>query len=113
MNTATKLTNEQMKNEPLKEGAVAKAIEKQTAKLPSDTFLWLAIGSMAVSAALQISGRKQESNFVGQWAPTFLVLGIYNKLVKLHGSDKQDTGEEEEMDSDFNDEEQQYTADNY
>jgi len=24
---------------------------------------------------------------VGQWAPTFLVLGIYNKLVKQLGSD--------------------------
>ena len=25
--------------------------------------------------------------FVGQWAPTFLILGLYNKLVKLLGSD--------------------------
>ena len=25
--------------------------------------------------------------FVGQWAAPFLILGIYNKLVKLHGSD--------------------------
>jgi len=24
---------------------------------------------------------------VGQWAPTLLILGIYNKMVKLHGSD--------------------------
>jgi hypothetical protein len=28
---------------------------------------------------------------VGQWAPTLLVLGIYNKLVKQHGSDFTDT----------------------
>jgi hypothetical protein len=35
------------------EGQVAKAIEEQTAKLPSDTFLWMAIGSMAVSASMQ------------------------------------------------------------
>jgi hypothetical protein len=27
------------------------------------------------------------SNFVGQWVPTFLIFGLYNKLVKLHGSD--------------------------
>jgi hypothetical protein len=26
--------------------------------------------------------------FVGHWAPTFLLLGIYNKLVKLLGSDR-------------------------
>ena len=33
-----------------KEGPVAKAIEDQTAKLPSDAFLWIAIGAIAVSA---------------------------------------------------------------
>ncbi|TWT97446.1 hypothetical protein Pla100_26000 [Neorhodopirellula pilleata] len=30
---------------------------------------------------------KQKALFVGNWAPTFLLLGIYNKMVKLHGSD--------------------------
>jgi hypothetical protein len=70
------------------EGPVAKAIERQTAKLPSDTFLWLAFGSIAASATLQVLGQKQTSNFVGQWAPTFLILGLYNKLVKVAGSDK-------------------------
>jgi hypothetical protein len=69
------------------EGAVAKTIEQQTAKLPSDTFLWIAGGSIAVSLALKILGRDHESLFVGQWAPTFLILGLYNKLVKLMGSD--------------------------
>lgn len=69
------------------EGKVAKAIEAQTAKLPSDAFLWAAIGSMAVSATLHIMGNRQNSVFVGQWAPTFLILGLYNKLVKQLGSD--------------------------
>jgi hypothetical protein len=72
------------------EGKVAKTIEQQTAKLPSDTFLWLAVGSMAVSAAMQMLGNKHVSLFVGQWAPSFLLLGIYNKLVKQHGSDFSD-----------------------
>ena len=70
------------------EGEVAKAIEEQTAKLPSDTFLWLAVGSMAVSATLQMMGNKNVSLFVGQWAPTFLIFGLYNKLVKQLGSDR-------------------------
>ena len=70
------------------EGAVARAIEKQTAKLPSDTFLWLAVGSMAASAALQAAGQKHVSLFIGQWAPTFLIFGLYNKLVKQLGSDR-------------------------
>jgi hypothetical protein len=69
------------------EGPVAKAIEEQTAKLPSDIFLWAALGSMAVSAALQIAGHKPRSLFVGQWAAPFLLLGLYNKIVKLEGHD--------------------------
>ncbi len=69
------------------EGHVARAIEDQTAKLPSDTFLWAAIGSMVVSASLQVMGNQKTSLFVGQWAPTFLILGLYNKLVKQLGSD--------------------------
>ena len=71
-----------------KEGPVALAIEKQTAKIPSDAFLWAAVGSMATSATLQLMGNKQASVFVGQWAPTFLILGLYNKLVKQLGSDR-------------------------
>jgi hypothetical protein len=72
------------------EGQVARAIESQTAKLPSDTFLWAAMASMATSATLQLMGNKQASVFVGQWAPTFLILGVYNKLVKQLGSDGRD-----------------------
>ena len=69
------------------EGTVARAIEKQTAKLPSDLFLWAAGGSIIGSLVLQAMGKQHESLFVGQWAPTFLILGLYNKIVKLAGSD--------------------------
>lgn len=72
------------------EGQVARSIEEQTAKLPSDTFLWAAVGSMIVSATLHLSGNKHASTFVGQWAPTFLILGLYNKIVKELGSDSTD-----------------------
>ena len=71
------------------EGRIARAIEEQTAKLPSDTFLWAALGSIGLSLGLQMAGKKEMSNFVGQWAPTFLILGLYNKLVKVHGSDSE------------------------
>ena len=70
------------------EGSVAKAIEQQTAKLPSDWFLWAALGSIATSLTLQVSGNRHASTFVGQWAPTLLILGLYNKLVKQLGSDR-------------------------
>lgn len=79
-----------LSNTEHREGPVARAIEEQTAKLPSDLFLWLALGSMAVSLGLQLSNAKHRSLFIGQWAPSFLLLGIYNKLVKLEGHDKTD-----------------------
>src|SRR5437764_2610812 len=71
-----------------KEGPVAKAIEQQTAKLPSDTFLWLATGSIVTSLALKLAGRDHAANFIGQWAPTLLILGFYDKIVKVAGSDR-------------------------
>jgi hypothetical protein len=69
------------------EGRIARSIEHETAKLPSDTFLWAAVGAIAASAVLQSMGNKHASIFVGQWAPTILILGLYNKLVKQLGSD--------------------------
>jgi hypothetical protein len=70
------------------EGTVARNIEQQTAKLPSDTFLWLALSAMGASLMLHLSGRKAESLFVGQWPAPFLLFGLYNKLVKVAGSDQ-------------------------
>ena len=70
-----------------REGPVAAGIEQQTAKLPSDLFLWTAIGCMAVSFGLQLAIQKHVSLFIGQWAPSILIMGLYNKLVKLEGHD--------------------------
>ena len=69
------------------EDQVTAAIEKYTSQVPSTAYLAFALGSMAASVILQLSNRKHESLFVGQWAAPFLLLGIYNKLVKQHGSD--------------------------
>lgn len=70
------------------EGRVARAIENQTARLPSDTFLWAAGGSMGLSLGLLAAGRRHLSLFVGQWAAPLLIMGLYNKLVKVAGSDR-------------------------
>lgn len=64
------------------EGKVATAIEERTADIPSDVFLWAALGSIAASLALKVLGKPQNALFVGQWAAPFLLLGIYNKMVK-------------------------------
>ena len=73
-----------------REGGLAKPIEEITATLPSDTFLWLAMGSIAGSLGLKVAGRDTDALFVGQWVPTFLIMGLYNKLVKQLGHDKYD-----------------------
>ncbi|MBA2621373.1 MAG: hypothetical protein H0U87_09250 [Acidobacteria bacterium] len=70
------------------EGIVARTIEQQTAKLPSDIFLWGALGSIGVSLFFELKGNAEKSRFVGQWVSPFLLLGVYNKLVKLAGSDR-------------------------
>jgi len=75
-----------------KEGVVAKAIEDQTAKVPSDWFLWSAIGCMAASALLKMAGQKHTALFVGQWVAPALLFGLYNKLVKIGGHDKTENG---------------------
>lgn len=77
-------------NSQKREGPIAKAIEEQTSRLPSDIFLWASFASMAASLTLKLTGRQHTALFVGQWAAPFLLLGIYNKLVKLEGHDQVD-----------------------
>ncbi|MBC8152259.1 MAG: hypothetical protein H7Z72_05050 [Bacteroidetes bacterium] len=67
------------------EGPVATAIEEQTAKLPSDIFLWAGLGTLATAAAAFAAGKKHEALLIGQWAAPILILGMYNKLVKVEG----------------------------
>jgi len=69
------------------EDQVTAAIEKVTSKVPSSVYLAAAVASMVASFTFKLSKRDHEALFVGQWAAPFLLLGIYNKLVKLHGSD--------------------------
>ena len=69
------------------EDQVTAAIEKCTAQIPSSVYLALALASMGVSLGLKAAKKDHGALFVGQWAAPFLILGIYNKLVKQHGSD--------------------------
>lgn len=74
------------------EGTVARTIEQQTAKLPSDLFLWSAVGAIGASAILQVMGKKHASLFVGDWVAPLLLFGVYNKIVKTQGSDRYERG---------------------
>lgn len=77
-------------NDHRTEDQFTKSVEEYTAALPSSAYLAIAIAAMAASLALQVSGREKWGNFVAQWVPTWLVIGLYNKLVKLEGHDRLD-----------------------
>lgn len=63
------------------------AIEKFTSQVPSSAFLALAIGSIAISMGCKAAKKDHEALYIGQWVAPFLILGLYNKLVKQLGSD--------------------------
>ncbi len=70
-----------------KEGKLAKTIEDKTAEIPSDIYLWTSIAAMGVSLTLKLMKQNNLALFVGQWASPFLIMGMYNKIVKTEGSD--------------------------
>jgi len=72
------------------EGPVARAIEKKTSKIPSDVFLWAALGFLGVSVAMRAGSRRGIAPILSELGPTLLLLGVYNKLVKVAGSDQYD-----------------------
>ena len=56
-------------------------------RVPSALYIGLTAGS--IIASLILFGRKQKDNalFVGLWAPTFLALGLFVKLVGMRKKD--------------------------
>lgn len=69
------------------EDQITASIEKRTSTIPSSAYLAAAVGAMALSAGFHFAKKEHPALFVGQWAAPFLLMGIYNKLVKQHGSD--------------------------
>ena len=74
------------------EDQFTKTIESYTAAVPSTGYLAVAVGAMGLSLACQVAGRGKWGNFIAQWVPTWLIIGLYNKLVKLEGHDRYDRG---------------------
>src|SRR3954468_2040910 len=84
-----------------REGPVARNIENTTAKIPSDAYLWAAVAAMGISLTLKLCGRRHDALFIGQWAAPFLLFGIYNKIVKVAGHDRDgEAGEDEAVGAD-------------
>jgi hypothetical protein len=79
---------EKIREESRREGTTTRKLEELTSSMPSSTWLIAAGASIVGSLVLKIMGRSQTAIFVGEWAPTFLILGLYNKLVKVAGSQR-------------------------
>ena len=69
------------------EDQITSFMESYSSKLPSSFFLGASFASILGSLILKVQGKDENALFVGQWAAPFLLLGIYNKMVKQHGSD--------------------------
>lgn len=52
-----------------------------TDQVPGAAWYWAAIASIIVSAALFLVRQRDWSIFVGQWPPTFLLFGLFHKLL--------------------------------
>jgi hypothetical protein len=71
--------------DPTREDTLTRSVERYTAQLPSSAFLGIAVGAIGLALLSQVGGRGKWGNFVAQWVPTILIMGVYNKLVKLEG----------------------------
>lgn len=77
----------------VEEGRVTQMIEQRTARFQSVDWLALAVGSMGLSAITTlIFGRRALGNFFGLWAPSLLLIGVYNKLVKVEANLNRSSG---------------------
>lgn len=74
------------------EDEFTKTIEEYTASIPSSAYLGVAVGAMGLSLLCQVAGRGKWGNFIAQWVPTWLIIGLYNKMVKIEGHDQTDRG---------------------
>jgi hypothetical protein len=81
------MTDYRVRAGDLEEDQVTSLIESYSAQLPSSFYLGAAGASIVASLIAKLQGRDHTALFFGQWAAPFLLLGIYNKMVKQHGSD--------------------------
>ncbi|MGC2249249.1 MAG: hypothetical protein WA626_01140 [Acidobacteriaceae bacterium] len=72
----------------MQEDQVTALLERYSSKWPTSLFMGAAIASIIGSMVLKSQRKHLDALFVGQWVAPFLILGLYNKSVKQHGSDR-------------------------
>ncbi|HEU5231013.1 MAG TPA: hypothetical protein VFU49_24540 [Ktedonobacteraceae bacterium] len=53
-----------------------------TDQVPNQVWYWSALTSIVTSATLFVMGKRDWSIFIGQWPPTFLLFGLFHKLLR-------------------------------
>ncbi len=53
-----------------------------TDSVPEEVWYWGAVVSILISASLRLADKPSWATFVGQWPPTFLLFGLYHRLIK-------------------------------
>lgn len=53
-----------------------------TDAIPEETWYWAALASIGLSAVLKLNQKDNWAIFVGQWPPTFLLFGLFNRLLQ-------------------------------
>jgi hypothetical protein len=77
------------KNYQQREDRISQTVDNYSTQISPTPFLGMAVGSMALSAALAVfSNRKGLANFVGLWTPTLLLIAIYNKVSRLEQNEQ-------------------------
>ena len=77
---------------PPGEDKFTKSVNQSSSAMPSSAYLGVAAGAMMLSLICQLTGRSKWGNFISQWVPVWLVIGVYNKLTKFEDHDPTDRG---------------------
>jgi hypothetical protein len=81
------MTDYRVRPGEVEEDQITGLLESYSSKWPTSFFLGAAGASIVGSLILKIQGKDEQALFVGQWVAPFLLIGLYNKVVKQHGSD--------------------------
>lgn len=69
--------------------AAQRSLGDAARQLAADPLLAGAVASMGLALGLQLAGRTKAARFVGLWAPTLLLLGLYQRTTSRSADEEQ------------------------
>ena len=59
-----------------------KSFFRVTDNVPEQAWYWAALLSILISASFKVTKKDDMALFVGQWPTTFLLFGLYHRLIR-------------------------------